>query len=201
MSNTEQTAEKLAIALNDRFGEKKAAVISACLPGLPLGCHWGFFEADTFAALELTPKDIEGFAFVYPLRNGYLVSMEYNNLINIVQNIIPLFTPETILEASKTRDASSRKLVKTLKKAGAKIGMGFYSLNEAPTITIKGTVYPSFNVPLPVLANAAQECGFGFRTSQGVITPNQALQSGAQFLAERNLAPSGNALMVELVRI
>lgn len=201
MTSQEHSAEKLVETLNNRFGEKKAAVISSCLPGLPLGCSWGFFSSDLFASLELTPNDVEDFAFVYPLRNGYLVSMDYNNLVKIVQDVVPIFTPQDILDASKTRDASYRKLLKTLKKAGAKIGLGFYSLNEAPTVTINGTVYPSFNVPLTALASAANEAGFGFNTSQGVITPNQALQAGARFLAERNLAPSGNALMVELVRL
>ena len=129
---------------------------------------------------------------------GYLVYMQMNKLLDILvdKNGGPLRMADIQL-ANKHRQEAVEALTKRL-LSGYKGKIGIFCTNDSQTITINGNVLPAYAVTLHELCIACQEVGYGIVVSGEPRDPQQVLQREDAVIKSLIVAPSSNALILEV---
>lgn len=191
-------ADKFLKAFEEKFGEDYTTFAMAVVPTIPLGCSWGFFTDKQFQDFGVAHNKLPEGISVFQVSGGWLVFADYELLVERLHQVAPIFTPETIQSANKHRVDSQKRLAKHLSKGYSEVRLGFFSMNESPTITINGQSYPAFNVDYGVLCEVAGQYGYKLVFGSDALDPQQAVGYAQEALQHCRLSPSGNALLMVL---
>lgn len=205
----EDAANRFANRLESYPEEVKWAVILIAENVLN-GCGWEFTRN---TGNELTPDLVEKFRnsnvcgiqeVTYNHKRkttGYLVSMKFDALVELLRKEGEgVFNKEDLDRAVTHRSEAITKLVNTLEKASVRsLRVGIYCTNDSSTITIDGNSFPAFAVDLPTLLMACEKTGWKIRAGEP-RTPAEVAKKADAFIKNLTVAPSSNALMINLCR-
>lgn len=191
-------ADKFLKAFEEKFGDDYTTFAMAVVPTIPLGCSWGFFTDKQFEDFHVAANKLPEGISVFQVTGGWLVFADYGLLVERLRQVAPIFTPETLRSADQHRVDSQKRLAKHLAKGYPEVRLGFFSMNESPTITINGQSYPAFNVDYGTLCEFAGQYGYRLVFGDSALDPDQALGYAQEALKYCRLAPSGNSLLMVL---
>lgn len=204
MNNINKTAEAAAIRFANELQKYPLEVsvgVGIIIPNLVNGCSWGIVN-DTNEEYKKCLDAIKsnGNMSSYKIRGGYLVTMNMDYLLSILGRIASGYVTQRDLQiASEHRKKALVDLEKFMKKGGSgKIGI--YNLNDSPRITVKGVTYPAFCVTMPDLLALCVRNGYGLKLGGVVRTPNQVASHIGQVIPRLEIAPSSNALFIEITK-
>lgn len=189
------------------YGVDYTDAVSLILPNLVNGCSWGLRSFKAMSSGE--KKSIQAWANVpdiqvFQLKDGLLVNTDFMTLIQRIQQTVPIFRQESLVAAEAQRQAAVKhltnwmtKLAKTPTKEAL---VGVFCTNDTSKVTINGTVYNAYNMDLVTFAQIVEQAGFsviieGRPVNSATIASN--LPGVLQYLP---LAPSLNAVMVQIAR-
>lgn len=169
------------------------------------GCSWEFCWEDTIIKDYVTEFEKSNTCSLYKIIydcdqgvTGYLVYMQFNRLLELLgsDNRGPL-TVNDIELANNNRMESGIELIKRIRSGYAgKIGI-FYT-NDSQTIAIYGKIYPAYAVTLKELCVICEKEGYSIIIDGEHRTFKQILQEEDAFIEKLPVAPSGNALIIEI---
>lgn len=202
--NINQAVEAAAIRFANALQSYPAEVavgVGIVIPNLVNGCSWGFVNdsnAEFKKCLNAIHSNPNMFAF--KIKNGYLLNMNMDYLVSILSKVASGYVTDRDLQiAIRHRQKALSDLEKFFKKGGSgKIGI--FNLNDSPRITVKGVSYPAFCVTLPDLLAMCVRNGYGLKLGAKVRTPGEVSNKLLQVVERLEIAPSGNALFVEVCR-
>lgn len=129
---------------------------------------------------------------------GYLVYMQFDKLLELLspKNSGPL-NEKVIKVASDHRDEALRGFTKLIMD-GYTGRVGIFCTNDSQTITIKGHTYPAFSVTLKEMCTILAKFNYGVVVSGEPRDPQQVLQREDAVIESLLVAPSSNALFIEV---
>ena len=169
------------------------------------GCCWEFVRnnkdiKDHMKEINANPN-VSAQTVTYNHRTratGHLVYMQMQRLCSILdENNGGLINHNDILLASKHRDLAKASLLNKLKK-GYTGRIGIYCTNDSQTITIDGKAYPSYAVTLKELCAICLNVGYGIVVGDKPRNPNDVVAREDAVIASLTVAPSSNALLIEV---
>ncbi len=184
-----------------KYPQEVAVGVGVVIPNLVNGCSWGFVNDSNeefikcLGAIQSNPN-----MSAYKIKGGYLLNMNMDYLVSILTKVASGYVTKRDLQlAVEHRRQSLAYLEKFLKKGvGGKIGI--YNLNDSPRITVQGVTYPAFCVTIPDLLAACVRSGYGLKLGGSVRTPGQVNSHLLQVVERLEIAPSGNALFIEVCK-
>lgn len=201
-NNINQTVEAAAIRFANelqKYPLEVAVGVGVVIPNLVNGCSWGFIsDANEEYKKCLQSVQSNGNMSSYKIKGGYLVNINMDYLLSILGKIASGYVTARDLQiASDHRRKALVDLEKFMKKGGSgKIGI--YNLNDSPRITVKGISFPSFCVTIPDLLTMCVRNGYGLKLGGTLRTANQVASHIDQVIPKLEIAPSGNALFIEI---
>lgn len=197
----EAAAVKFANELN-KYPTEIAVGVGVILPNLINGCSWGFVN-DSNVEFKKCLSAIQSNENISALKitGGYLVNINMDYLLQLLEKIAKgCVTTRDLQIASNHRRKALLDLEKFMKKGGSgKIGI--YNLNDSPRITVNGISYPAFCVTMPDLLTMCVRNGYGLKLGGVVRTANQVASHIEKVVNRLEIAPSGNALFVEITKL
>lgn len=196
-----------AEALSQRPIEEQIAVNYASRNVLN-GCCWEFtrdvkeiekykdkFYASKFCSVQKVTYSKR--ARIY----GYLVYMQMQKLCEYldVRNY-GILEESDYKKGIAHREEAKMGLIKKLEK-GMQGKIGIFCTNDSQTITIDGKVYPAFAVTLKELCIICSKTGYGFNLGNQMRSCNDVLAREDKVIENLEVAPSGNALMIDIGRL
>ena len=129
---------------------------------------------------------------------GYLIYMQMGKLLDILvdKNGGPLRLADVQI-ANKHRQEAIEALTKRL-VSGYKGKIGIFCTNDSQTITINGKALPAYAVTLHELCTICQETGYGIVISGEPRDPQQVIQREDAVIKSLVVAPSSNALLLDV---
>lgn len=184
-----------------KYPQEVAVGVGIILPNLVNGCSWGFVNdtnEDFKKCIDAICKNPNMACF--KVKNGYLVTMGMDYLLGILnRSATGLVRPRDLQLASEHRQKALVDLDKFMKK-GLQGKIGIYNLNDSPSITVKGTTYRAFCVTLNDLLTIAIRNGYKLKLGGSARNPGQVASHAIQVISRLEVAPSGNALFIEVCR-
>lgn len=185
-----------------KYPPEVAVGVGVIIPNLVNGCSWGFVnDSNTeykkcIEAIKANPNMSS-----FKVRGGYLVNMNMDYLLSILNRVASGYVRQKDLQiASQHRQKALLDLRKFLRKGGqGKIGI--YNLNDSPRITVKGISYPSFCVTVQDLLAICVETGYGLNLGGTLRSPGQVASHILEVVERLEVAPSGNALFIEVQKL
>lgn len=176
--------------------------VGIVIPNLVNGCSWGFVNdtnTEYIRVLDEIQKNPNMSS--YKVRGGYLYNISMDYLLQIMGRIAGEYVTKEDLEiAAKHRQKALADIDKFLKNGGTgKIGI--YNLNDSPRITVRGVSYPAFCITLADLLATCVRNHYGLRLGNQVRTPGQVANHAVQTVEKLEVAPSGNALFIEVAKL
>lgn len=205
MYNVNQEVEAAAIRFANelqKYPIEVGVVVGVVIRNLVNGCSWGFVNDDNEEFKKcLGAINSNGNMSCFPIRGGYLVNINMDYLLSILSKVASGYvTPRDLQIAGKHREDALVGLEKFMKKGGSgKIGI--YNLNDSPRITVKGVSYPSFCVTILDLLTMCVRNGYGLKLGGKVRTAQQVASCLDKVIPRLEIAPSGNALFIEVVKL
>lgn len=200
-SQMDLAAARFADSLQ-KYPIEVAVGVGIVLPHLVNGCSWGFVTETNTEYVKIL-EDIQKNSNMssYKVNGGYLFNMNMDYLLGILRQVAGgLVTAKDLEIASQHRQKALADLEKFLQKGGlGKIGI--YNLNDSPRITVKGQSYPAFCVTLMDLLAICTRNGYGLKLGGKVRTPNEVAQHAIQVVEKLEIAPSANALFIEVAKL
>lgn len=168
------------------------------------GCNWAFIssKSPTFA-LETKAFEKSSLVTVYQIKNGVLITTPMETIFSILTRVSPeLYDAKAKEEALKFRTKSVENFVSFLRSGVKEAKIGIFNLNDSPNITINGKVYKAFNMDLANVAMFLRDAGYSLVISGRKIPASYALiqENYPKLLSQLELAPSGNGLMLGIVK-
>lgn len=168
------------------------------------GCNWAFIssKSPTFA------KETEAFkqsklVTVYKVKNGVLITTPLETILSILTRVSPeLYDVKAKEEALKFRSESYNNFVNFLRSGVKQAKIGIFNLNDSPNITINGKVYKAFNIDLATACMYLRDAGYSLVIEGRPLQPAVALVADRypMVLERLELAPSGNGLMLDIIK-
>lgn len=199
-----ETAKAFERALSDKPVEEQLAA-SLVAKNVLNGCSWEFcrmdpqlrrYEAEfansrTCSLQKVTYNRQEGI-------QGYLVYMQIDKLLEILgpNNKGPL-TASDVEEAKKNREESAVSLIDRM-RSGYAGKIGIYHTYDTPTITVCGKTFPAYAVTLRELCVFCEKTGYGIVVGGEPRDPKQVLLREDAVIESLLLAPSSNALFIDI---
>lgn len=197
-SEVSAAAVKFATELQ-KYPVEVAVGVGIVIPNLVNGCSWGFItdENSEFVKVLDNIKRNPNMS-VFKIKGGYLLNINMDYLLSILSKVAGGYvTNEDLRIASEHRQKALLDLDKFMKKGGSgKIGI--YNLNDSPRITVKGISFPAFCVTMPDLLALCTRNGYGLKLGSSVRTPNVVAEHMVQVVEKLEIAPSKNALFIEI---
>ena len=159
-SNMDALSKKFAENL-EKYPLEVRIVVNITMVNVLNGCSWGFVGKTNKTFNENIEKiNAHEKMAAIPLKNGYLVQMDFDYLVSILDKTARgLISYADLMEASKKRNAAIHTLDKFMANGkGGKIGI--YNLNDSNTITEKGVTYPAFAVTMSDLLSICSVHGY-----------------------------------------
>ena len=210
-SQANMAAVRFATELQ-KYPVEVAVGVGIVIPNLVNGCSWGFVT-DTNEEYKRIQENIENNPNMssFKIKNGYLFTINMDYLLCILSKVAGGFVTQKDLQiASEHRQESLVKIDKFLRKNGASmrkgeaVTIGIYNLNDSPRITISGKSYSAFCITLVDLLALCVRTGYNIRVNDKgkfrVLTPGQASNNVLKVVETLEVAPSGNALLIDLVK-
>lgn len=129
---------------------------------------------------------------------GYLIYMKMPYLCSLLSpgNNGPLNDTDIAI-AQKHREEAKTSLMKKLKsKYKGKIGI--FCTNDSQNITISGKTYSAYAVTLKELCVICKNMGYGIVVAKKVRNPDEVLAREDGVIERSTIAPSSNALLIEV---
>lgn len=205
--NTAMSAEEQRFSeYIDRLPEEEQLAISLISKNIVNGCSWEFTRDVTqlrrmekgFA--ENPNVSLTQVVYHHGQRNvsGYLVYMKLDYLLRQLHAASPnLITQEDAKRASERRQEACMSLARKMQK-GYRGVIGIYCTNDSENITISGKTYPAFAVTFAEFCQIAIKFGYGVVLSSAIATAQQCMQNAAKVISSCEVAPSSNALLIEI---
>lgn len=129
---------------------------------------------------------------------GYLVYMQMNRLLEILgpNNKGPLIASDLEL-ARKHREEAGTSLIERI-KSGYSGKIGIFCTNDSQTITVSGKTFPAYAVTLKELCMFCSKTGYGIVVGGEPRDPQQVLQREDAVIETLLVAPSSNALFIDI---
>lgn len=204
----EQKMKELSIKYGEEILKQEGAfgsLLLGCLsPNALRGLDWAFLtgvDAREFMRNIDEGKKHQLYKWHIKLRDGSILVQSDIEAIYGKMDLarkLGLITREDIEEGMKRRMESIQAFDKFCKQ-GKGGYVGIYNQNESDTITIKGKRYHAFAVDAGTLIRVTKANNRKFKLGSGVYSPDEVLQKINQVIENLTLAPSGNALMIEIV--
>lgn len=129
---------------------------------------------------------------------GYLVYMNLSYLCSLLGKEAPgLLNQRDLMLASEHRKEAILSLAKRI-QSGYKGLIGIFCTNDSQSITVDSHTYPAYTVSLREMLQVCQRYNYGIVIRGGVRTPSQVAQREDDALKELIVAPSSNALFVNI---
>jgi hypothetical protein len=184
----------------DKLPPEVGEVVTLVIPEFMNGCSWGFIKDNDevfkkhIPAIQKNPK-----MSVFKVSGGYLVFMNMLYLVDLLKRISSGYiTNKEYVIAEKNREKALFELNKELSK-GERGLVGIYNLNDTNRITVKGKVYPAFCVSVNEFLTACIRNNRKIKVQGKVYTPDDISKNVTNFIKTLIIAPSGNALFVDVV--
>lgn len=199
-----QSAQAAAIRFAtelQKYPPEVAVGVGIVIPNLVNGCSWGFVNDSNeefkkcLSAIDSNPNMSS-----FKIKGGYLVNINMDYLLPLLSRITSGYVTQRDLQiAGEHRKKALVDLEKFMKKGGTG-RIGIYNLNDSPRITVKGISYPAFCVTMPDLLTMCVRNGYGLKLGGVVRTPGQVANHINQVIPKLEIAPSGNALFIEIAK-
>ena len=188
-----------------KYPEEEKLAIFAISKNVLNGCSWEFVRKATeyVKAREAfaSNKNVQLHEVVYDHSknlSGYLVYMNMNYLCSVLAKEAPgLIRKEDLTRASQHRQEAIQSLYAKM-KTGYKGRIGIYCTNDSQTITIKGRTFPAYAVSLPEMLQIAERCNYAVYVNNTPRAPREVAKHGDAVLRALEVAPSGNALFINI---
>lgn len=205
----ESSAIKFGEALKE-YPEEVALGVVLVLPNLANGCSWGFVNSNNEEFERVIPSiQANSYTSYYKISGGYLFSMNMDYLLSILKKTAGGFIKvEDLQIAAKHRQDALVNLEKFMKK-GKSGKIGIFCLNDSPYITIDGVRHDAFCVTLVDLLTMCIRNGYKVlfdnpklpdKVRNIPIAPAVVHNNMDKFIQSLMLAPSGNALLINVVK-
>lgn len=168
------------------------------------GCNWAFLSNKSVSyRSELESFKKSSIVTVYEVKNGVLITTPLETILSILTRVSPeLYTKDAKEEALKFRKKSVENFVSFLRSGVKEAKIGIFNLNDSPNITVNGKIYKAFNMDLANVAMFLKSAGYSIRI-EGKKLPAQNVLVPERYpiaLKKLELAPSGNGLLLEIVK-
>lgn len=168
------------------------------------GCNWAFISSKSPTyALETRAFEKSNLVSVYKIKNGVLITTSLETIFSILTRVSPeLYDAKAKEEALKFRSKSVENFVGFLRSGVKQAKIGIFNLNDSPNITISGKIYKAFNLDLANAAMFLRDAGYSLVIGGRKIPASYALiqENYPKLLSQLELAPSGNGLMLDIVK-
>lgn len=204
-----------------KFPEDIQLGVSLGIEHLAFGCSWNFFtslaqitqdengklihpsakeEEELFQQYSEVINKNKNMRFIR-VNGGYFFFMDLNYLLGILSKIDTsgFLNNDVLSLAAKHRQRSLKQLSDYMDK-GKSGKIGIFNLNTQPSITVNGIRYDSFCVTLPDLLAMCVKKGYKIKLGNAYRTPGQVQEKISQVLPKLEIAPSGNAMFIEIGR-
>lgn len=191
-------------ALSDKPVEEQLAA-SLVAKNVLNGCSWEFcrmdpqlrqYEAEfansnTCSLQKVTYNRLMGI-------KGYLLYIKMDRLLDLLgpNNRGPLNVSDLEL-AKQHRKEARRALIERI-KSGYAGKIGIFSTNDSQIITISGKSFPVYAVTLKELCELCEIAGYGIVVGNQTREPKQILEHEDEVIECLLLAPSSNALIIDI---
>lgn len=168
------------------------------------GCNWAFISSKSPTyALEIKAFEKSNLVTVYPIKGGVLITTPIETIFSILSRVSPeLYDAKAKEEALKFRTKSIENFINFLRSGIKEAKIGIFNLNDSPNITINGKIYKAFNMDLANVAMFLRDAGYSLVIQGRKIPASYALikENYPKLLSQLELAPSGNGLMLDIVK-
>ena len=211
MSTIDERSNAAAEAFADRLNrypieeQISVGVISANVLN---GCSWSFVaeNSDIRNNLEAfkNSKTCSAQKVCFDERTrkyGYLISMRLDYLLGILQRDAPgLIEVKDLQRASAHHQEARVKMSKLLSDRSKPYRgrIGILCTNDSPTITVQGKTYPAFSVTLKEALQLCVTNGYGIQVQERIYDPNTVYSKANSFLENSIVAPSRNAIFINI---
>lgn len=164
------------------------------------GCTWEFVrnnpDVRKNAALFAGSKHCS----LLPIKNGHIVTMTMQRVLEILnKEASGLLRPKDLELASRHRQEALVALDKKMKE-GYEGKIGIFCTNDSTSITIKGKRYPAFAITLQELLSVCIRNRYGLMLGK-LRTPGEVAANAEAVVKLLDLAPSSNALMIQIAKM
>lgn len=169
------------------------------------GCSWEFSRNNPDIRRNLdafrNSKTVSAQQVTYDSKQGvfgWLICMKIDKLLEImdVKNGGPL-VPKDFKIADDHRKQAIETLVSKM-QSGFKGRLGIFCTNDSQTITVSGKTYPAYAITLQELCGICSKMGYGVVVSGEPRNPADVLKREDAVVKSLVVAPSGNALFIEI---
>lgn len=168
------------------------------------GCNWAFISAKSHTyTLETKAFEKSNLVTVYKIKNGVLITTPLETIFSILARVSPeLYDEKAKTTAIEFRKKSVENFVSFLRSGVKQAKIGIFNLNDSPNITISGKVYKAFNMDLANVAMFLRDAGYSLVIGGRKVPASYALIQAnyPTLLSQLELAPSGNGLMLDIVK-
>ena len=199
-----EAARRFQQALESKPVEEQLAV-SLIAKNVINGCSWEFVRANPQLRRNKADFDKSPYCSIQEVTYshskkiyGYLVYMQMSRLLELLgpQNNGPLSNKDVEI-ASQHRKEAGEAFIKRLGE-GYQGKIGIFCTNDSQTISIQGKTYPAYAVTLKEACSICEQMGYGIVVSGEPRNPQQVLQREDAVLKSLVVAPSSNALFIEV---
>lgn len=193
----------------DKLPEEEQLAITLISKNIINGCSWEFVrDKSQFRRFEKNFKTNPNVSLTLvryhhgktPI-TGYLVYMKLDYLLKTLHAASPnLITPEDAKKASEKRQTACLNLAKKMKQ-GYSGRIGIYCTNDSENITISSKSYPAYAVTFSEFCQIAVKMGYGVRTEANIASAQECMQNASRVILACEVAPSSNALLLDIAPI
>lgn len=168
------------------------------------GCNWAFISSKSATyTLETKAFEKSNLVTVYKVKNGVLITTPIETIFSILTRVSPELYDNKAKEAAlEFRRKSVENFVSFLRSGVKQAKIGIFNLNDSPNITVSGKVYKAFNMDLANVAMFLRDAGYSLVIGGRKVPASYALIQAnyPKLLSQLDLAPSGNGLMLDIVK-
>lgn len=202
--SVEEKSRVFAEALTSRPVEEQIAT-STITKNVLNGCCWEFVRSNPDIKRNLEAFKNSKVCSVQKVTYdhnrgvyGYLVYMQMQHLCSLLDenNKGPLNSTD-LQYAAQHREKAKVGLIEKLQK-GYQGRIGIFCTNDSQTITVDGKSYPAYAITLKELCAICVKMGYGIAIGNSVRTPEQVLSKEDAVIENLTVAPSSNALFINI---
>lgn len=164
------------------------------------GCSWEFVRNNPEVKRAKPDFDQSQTCNLIKVKNGYICTITMNRILEILnKEARGILTPQELKEASEHRQEAIVALDAKMKK-GYKGRIGIFCTNDSTSITIKGTTFPAFAVTFNELLTVCIRNNYGLVLG-ALRTPTETSAIADKVIQQLDMAPSGNALLIDIMKM
>ena len=202
--NVRRAAEQFATNL-EKYPIEEQIAITAISKNVLNGCSWEFVRNTSDIRSELdafrNSKSCELKEVTYSHDkkiSGYLVYMNLNRLVSILaKEGMGVFDQAALNKAVEHRKKAIVDCAKLMNQ-GYRGRLGIYCTNDSSTITVDGNSYPAFALTLEELCDICGQRNYGFPVRGVVRSPAEVKAKADGVIKACIVAPSSNALFIDI---